>query len=94
MPFGNPVPHAFTYNGIQMHAPAASGVYGISNSREWIYIGQTDDILGSLISHLQGSGVGIMNRHPSGFVFEVRGPADRSVRQDRLVAEYSPVCNR
>jgi predicted GIY-YIG superfamily endonuclease len=94
MPFGNPVPHAFSYAGVQMYAPAASGVYGISNSREWIYIGATDDILSSLLSHLQETGTGIMNRRPSGFVFELRGTGDRSARQDRLVMEYEPVCNR
>ena len=94
MPFGNPVPQAFSYAGVQMYAPAASGVYGISNSREWIYIGATDDILSSLLSHLQETGTGIMNRRPSGFVFELRGTGDRSARQDRLVMEYEPVCNR
>jgi hypothetical protein len=94
MPFGNPVPHAFSYAGIQMHAPAASGVYGISNSREWIYIGATDDILTSLLSHLREAGTTIMNRRPSGFVFELRGTDDRGARHDRLVMEYGPVCNR
>jgi hypothetical protein len=77
-----------------MYAPIASGVYGISNAREWIYIGETDDIRAALIAHLADSGATVMTRKPTGFVFEVCESAHRAARQDRLILEYEPVCNR
>jgi hypothetical protein len=70
-----------------------SGVYGISNAREWIYIGESDNIQGSLLTHLQELRTALMKREPTGFVFEVCDPASRSSRQDRLVVEYGPACN-
>lgn len=40
MPFEQHVPRAFTYTGVRMFAPIASGVYGHSNTHEWIFIGE------------------------------------------------------
>lgn len=77
-----------------MYAPATSGVYGISNAREWIYIGETDNIQGALLSHLHDLYASLMKRRPTGFVFEVCEGARRPSRQDRLVLEYEPTCNR
>jgi predicted GIY-YIG superfamily endonuclease len=92
VPFEYSLPHAFSIRSIQAHAPAASGVYGISNSREWIYIGQSDDIQGRLIEHL--SELTLRQRGPTGFVYEMCEPHDRTVRQNRLIVEYEPFCNR
>ena len=94
MPFEQHVPRAFTQTGIRMYAPFASGVYGLSNAREWIYIGETDDIRGALTAHLADSRTAMMTRNPTGFVFEVCERAHRPARQDRLVLEYEPACNR
>lgn len=93
MPFNQFIPRSFTSDAVRMYAPAASGVYGISNAREWIYIGETGNIQGSLLSHLQDAKASIGMREPTGFVFEVCGEADRSARQHRLVHEYEPACN-
>lgn len=94
MPFEQITPRPFTSGGVQTYAPTVSGVYGISNSREWIYIGQTDDIHGSLLHHLQDVETSLMKKQPTGFVYEVCESTRRSARQDRLVHEYEPVCNR
>jgi hypothetical protein len=94
MPFDQFVPVPFTTRAVGTHAPAASGVYGISNAREWIYIGETDNIQGALFQHLQDLYTSLMKRQPTGFVFEICDGACRSARQDRLVLEYEPVCNR
>jgi hypothetical protein len=77
-----------------MYAPGVSGVYGISNAREWIYVGATDNIQGALLGHLEDPNAPLMKREPMGFVFEVCDRARRSVRHDRLVQEYEPTCNR
>ena len=94
MPFDKFVPAPFIARAIQSHAPVASGVYGISNAREWIYIGQADNIQGALLAHLQDVDTSLMKRQPAGFVFELCAGARRSARQDRLIFEYEPACNR
>jgi hypothetical protein len=76
-----------------MYAPVTSGVYGISNSREWIYIGETDNIQGSLLAHLRDHRTTLMKREPTGFVFEICDQSIRSSRQGQLVGEYVPACN-
>jgi hypothetical protein len=94
MPFNEFIPAPFTARAIETHAPVASGVYGISNAREWIYIGETENIQGALFHHLQDLHASLMKRQPTGFVFEICDGARRPARQDRLVLEYEPVCNR
>jgi hypothetical protein len=92
MPFEKLTPRPFTSGSVQMYAPVASGVYGISNAREWLYIGETEDIQGALLAHLRDAGPSFLQ--PAGFVFEVCEGARRSTRQDRLVLEYEPAWNR
>ncbi len=94
MPFDQPIPRTFTAPSIREHAPPLPGVYGISNAREWIYIGGTGNIQAALLLHLQESNSPVLQRHPAGFVFEVCGEAAWPARQDRLVLEYEPACNR
>jgi hypothetical protein len=94
MPFDHLIPRPFTASAIRMYAPNASGVYGISNSREWIYIGESDSIQMALQDHLADRQASLMKRLPTGFVFEVCDGARRPSRQDRLVVEYGPFCNR
>jgi hypothetical protein len=94
MPFDQFIPRRLTPVAVHAYAPTESGVYGISNAREWIYIGETDNIQGALLNHLQGSDTPVTKREPTGFVWEVCDPARRPARQDRLVLEYEPTCNR
>lgn len=94
MPFDQRIPRPFTATSVRTYAPASSGVYGISNAREWIYIGVADNIQDSLLTHLRDVHTSLMKREPTGFVFEVCGGSHRPVRQDRLVLEYEPACNR
>lgn len=94
MPFFQPVPRAFTTPSISEYAPILSGVYGISNAGEWIYIGEADNIREALLRHLAEMHTVLMDRRPTGFVFEACERAKRNDRQNRLVLEYEPVCNR
>lgn len=94
MPFEQFTPRRFTLSAIRIFAPAQSGVYGISNAREWIYIGTADDIQEALLGHLAAPETLLMQREPTGFVFEVCDGERRPLRQDRLVLEYEPACNR
>jgi hypothetical protein len=94
MPFNQLIPRPFTSGGVHMYAPNASGVYGISNAREWIYIGETADIQEALLAHVQDHSASLMKRLPTGFVYEVCDQFQRPGRQGRLVSEYEPTCNR
>ena len=94
MPFEEFTPRSFTTTSVRANAPIASGVYGVSNAREWIYIGETDNIQASLLQALEQGDSAIRKRYPTGFVFERCVPAGRLARQNRLVLEYEPVCNR
>lgn len=89
MPFDRNLPRSFSAISIRTHAPAASGVYGLTNSRAWLFIGETDNIQESLLSHLRDGG-----EQATGFVFEICPPASRDQRQSRLVQEYIPTGNR
>jgi hypothetical protein len=71
-----------------------SGVYGLSNAREWILVGQTDDIKATLLGHLRETHTPLLEREPTGFTFELCAPYNRHSRQQRLIQEYQPVCNQ
>ena len=94
MPFEQFTPRSFTSVSVRANAPATSGIYGISNAQEWIFIGETDNIQASLLRDLQQGDSPLLMRVPTGFVFERCVPAERRARQDRLILEYGPVCNR
>jgi len=93
MPFEEFTPRSFTVVSVRANAPAASGIYGLSNAREWIYIGETDNIRASLLDELQQGDSTILKRYPTGFVFERCVAGGRLARQNRLILEYEPVCN-
>jgi hypothetical protein len=94
MPFEQFTPRSFTPVSVRANAPSASGIYGISNAREWIFIGESDNVQASLLRELQRSDSALLKRGPTGFVFELCDVGERRARQDRLILEYEPVCNR
>ena len=93
MPFERFLPRSFTPASIRANAPKASGIFGISSAREWIFIGESDDIQGSLLLELQQMDSAVLKRLPTGFVFERCPVTERKTRQNRLIQEYAPVCN-
>jgi hypothetical protein len=82
---------SFTASSIQKNAPETSGVYGISNSREWLFIGESANIQAALMEHLRERGTPLSEKRPTGFQFEVASPSDRMRRQNTLVREFHPV---
>ena len=93
MPFESFTPQAFSLMSVQRNAPALSGVYGLSNAREWILVEETDNIKAALLRHLQGTHTPLLEREPTGFVFELCFSYNRVARQERLIQEYQPVLN-
>lgn len=94
MSFENCLPQMFSRESIHKNAPAASGVYGLSNARRWLFIGETDNIRASLLEHLSEPAPKEPDREPVGYSFESVGPADRVARQQYLIGELSPAYQR
>ncbi len=94
MPFCRPFPRSFIPASVYEFAPQTSGVYGISNAKEWLYIGESDDIQTALLERFRDTGSELLTRRPTGFVFEECCAGERQHRQDELVREYSPWCNQ
>lgn len=92
MPFPNYVGRVFKAAEIQREAPATSGVYGLSNSKGWIFIGETDNIQAQLLLHFYETGSSLSDRLPTGFNFEICAPGGRMARVTRLVFELKPTC--
>jgi hypothetical protein len=76
---------------IVLHAPEASGVYGLFNAL-WIYVGESDNIRARLLEHLAGDNPCINRHQPSGFAFELISAKDRGRRWRELIDELEPLC--
>jgi hypothetical protein len=94
MPFENHGNRAFTAVSIGKNAPSESGVYGLADARQWIYIGETADIRAELLKHLQNPPSFLREHPPSGFTYELTTAGQRIERQNRLVLELGPIGNR
>jgi excinuclease UvrABC nuclease subunit len=94
MAFSECAARMFTATSVLKNAPDCSGVYALSNAREWIFIGEASDIRARLLEHLNEIGTTLMARNPTGFTFEICSPADRHSRYAQLVRELAPYCNR
>jgi hypothetical protein len=93
MPFENCFGRVFTAVTIEREAPEASGVYGISNSRRWLYIDETENIRASLMEYLADTAANSQDA-PAGFSFELSPAYSRTARRDRLIAELAPLQNQ
>ncbi len=83
----------FRAEAIWREAPSCSGVYGLSNAQEWIYVGETDNIQERLLDHLGNRGPFQDGGRATGFSFEECPAEERVERQRRLIAELEPVGN-
>lgn len=75
------------------NAPPASGVYGLSNSRQWLYLAESENIQADLFDHLKSPAAFLKDHVPSGFTFELSAPELRAGRLQELVAELRPIGN-
>jgi excinuclease UvrABC nuclease subunit len=90
MPFEQGAPSSFTAVSIQNNAPDSSGVYGLSNSREWILVGEANNIRAALMDHLREAKSVDLARRPTGFSYEIAHPNKRATRKNELARELTP----
>ena len=91
MPFARQSGYSFTASSIRQNAPAWGGIYGLSNSQDWIYIHAVDDIRAALLDHVNERSPTPDFRSVTGFTFEVCDTADRSQRCSCLIEELRPL---
>ncbi len=94
MPFRNYGNVSFTLTSVGKNAPRESGVYGLSNARQWLYVGETSDIQTALLGHLHSPHAFLKEHPPSGFTYELLERGGRIERQNQLVRELEPIGNR
>jgi len=87
MPFPQGTTFALSSNSVRAHAPTSSGVYGIFNASQWIYIGESSDIQRRLLAHLEDTEAYLKRFSPTGYSFELQPEATREARRDALILE-------
>jgi hypothetical protein len=75
-------------------APSDSGVYALYSGQDYIYIGESGDIKTRLLHHLNGDNPCINANKPSSFSYEVSPEHQRVTRQNDLILEFRPLCNK
>ncbi|SRR6266849_1569446 len=98
MPWANPNWYPYIRQSVNANAPAASGVYAIAITdkviKEWIYIGESQDIRERLLQHLGGDNPCISQSGANVFSFELVNAPQRVARQYALIAELGRTrCN-
>jgi cell division septation protein DedD len=83
--------YCFKEQDIEVHAPPASGVYGLYNFRHHITIGASANIHEALLRHLRDSTFRFHRFEPTGFTFEVCPKESREGRRQQLILEYHPI---
>ena len=84
--------YMFTFEAVRRKAPSVSGVYSIFTARQWVYVGESDDIQQSLFRHLNEPNAPINQFGPLSFSFELATADHRKARQQALIATLDPAC--
>mgnify|MGYP002641627872 CR=1 FL=1 len=86
--------YAFTSGSINVSAPEQSGVYAIFNSERWLYVGESNNIRRRLLEHFNENGTCLKRNAPTGFTCELQPAWSRVNRQNDLIVQLRPTCNR
>jgi hypothetical protein len=81
--------YAFTYGGVHA-APNASGLFTIYGPRGYVYVGESDDVRGSLYRLLNESSPWMDRLGPLSFSVELVPQPERIARQQALVSALKP----
>jgi hypothetical protein len=94
VPFAIHGNRSFTRSSVDKNVPAASGVYGLSNANQWIYVGESANMHAELFKHLQHPNTFLSGHSASGFTYELSSEEHRVQRRNQLVVELEPIGNR
>jgi excinuclease UvrABC nuclease subunit len=95
MPWNGTTGFQFNRASVLLNAPEQSGVYALFNEGVWVYIGEAKNIRDRLLQHLTNEENACVARsHPQWFAYELVSPVYRVARQDQLILELHPTCNK
>jgi hypothetical protein len=80
------------FRAVQDKVPSASGVYVLYTPRQWVYVGESDDVRQSLFRHLNEPDACLKRCGPLSFSFELISPPERHARHAALTKELRPIC--
>ena len=75
---------------IASQVPAESGVYGLHNEHQQLFIGEAADLRDALLLHCQQSARFFRGRQPTHFAFETYDAQSRAQRAQALIAAHRP----
>jgi|SRR5579862_390761 len=87
-------PYLLTRTSVLRNASEVSGVYGLRDGNNWIYIGECPNVQRALLECLGGRVPCVLQFQPRVFVFEPCPPRHRKARQRELAQIYKPACNK
>jgi len=82
--------HTLDEANITRLVPRVSGVYGLHNQHQQLFLGEAADLRETLLLHWQESAKLFRGRQPTHFAFEVCDAETRAQRAQRLIAVYRP----
>jgi excinuclease UvrABC nuclease subunit len=86
--------YAFDRHTITTVVDHSPGIYVLWNAEQWIYVGESQDLRESLLTHLNGGDPRIAARSPGAFGFELhRSREGAAARCHELVRALEPLCN-
>jgi len=93
MPFAQQTPRAFNRVNIEVIRMGQLGVYGLFKEGVWVYVGK-GDIRKRLLDHLNGDNPCIVGARPTYWVDEICVDPVMSSREQQLILECNPSCNK
>ena len=84
-------------NSIEAMNLRQQGVYGIYNATFWLYIGQAEDMRERLLEHYNKTSdqsACIWKNKPTLFKTMLVSSSSLVVKEQELIKEYNPICNR
>ena len=85
--------YIFTAQGIREGALEQSGVYAIFTPRQWVFIGDADNVRQALFDLLNIPHECIHSQQPLSFSWEGVSRSDCESRREALIANLQPRCN-
>lgn len=75
---------------VASQVPAASGVYGLHNAHQQLFIGEAADLRAALLLHCRQSRKFFRSRQPTHLAFETCEAPSRALRAQALIAAHRP----
>lgn len=78
---------------VTRNAPTISGIFMIYSRNRCVYVGESDDICGSLLEIYFDANPCLAEQELTHFTFEPASPESRVHRQAECIREFGPACN-